>query len=256
MVPTAELPVIGVLDWGIGGLFTVERMLSREPTLDLAFLSDAGNTPYGRQSRVQLRASVRQGIHRLRQLGAGPILVACHSASSVLPELDLYFDLDDVTGVVQPQTVPRGGTILVLGGVRTVRSGVWRAALRHHGRVVQRIAQPLSAAVEAGRIHHPDTHHTLEQILTPVRAANTVVLACTHYVALMPAIRALMPHARIIDPALEWANTLPLQGGSGQRVAYTTGSVAQTKTVTARILPSVSAELSFALWRDEDGLSP
>ena len=252
MVPAAELPVIGVLDWGIGGLFAVERMLSREPTLDLAFLSDAGNTPYGRQSRVQLRASVRQGIHRLRQMGAGPILVACHSASRVLPDLDL----DDVTGVIQPRTVPRGGTILVLGGMRTIRSGVWRAALRHHGRVVQRIAQPLSAAVEAGRTQHPETRRTLEQILTPVRAANTVVLACTHYVALMPAIRTLMPHARIIDPALEWATTLPLQGGSGQRVAYTTGSVAQTKTVTARILPSVSAELSFVLWRDEDELSP
>ena len=252
MVPTTELPLIGVLDWGIGGLFAVERMLSREPTLDLAFFSDAGNTPYGRQSRVQLRASVRQGIHRLHQMGAGPILVACHSASSVLPDLDL----DDVTGVVQPQTVPRGGTIVVLGGMRTIRSGVWRTALQHHGRVVQRIAQPLSAAVEAGRTQHPDTRRTLEQILTPVRAADTVVLACTHYVALMPAIRALMLHARIVDPALELACTLPLQGGSGQRVACTTGSVTQTKTVTTRILPSVSAGFSFASWRDEDVFSP
>ncbi|HCH65310.1 MAG TPA: hypothetical protein DFR83_21065, partial [Deltaproteobacteria bacterium] len=158
--------MIGVLDWGIGGLFAVERMLAREPTLDLAVLSDAGNVPYGRQSRPQLCASVRDSVARLRELGAGPILVACHSASTVLPELDL----PDVEGVVRPEAVPLGGTILVLGGIRTIRSGAWRRALQHHGTVIQRIAQPLSAAVEAGHIHHPATAQALDRILAPGRA--------------------------------------------------------------------------------------
>ena len=194
------------------------------------------------------RASVRQESADCARWARAPSWWRA-TLQAVPPDLDL----DDVTGI-QPQTSP-GRHLLVLEACAP--SGrAWRAALRHHGRVVQRIAQPLSAAVEAGRTQHPETRRTLEQILTPVRAANTVVLACTHYVALMPAIRTLMPHAHIIDPALEWASTLPLQGGSGQRVACTTGSVTQTKTVTARILPSVSAEFSFTIWRDEDVFSP
>jgi glutamate racemase len=243
--------MIGVLDWGIGGLFAVRRMLMREPRLDLAFLSDSGNTPYGRQTRAQLRTSVRRGVERLRTLGAGPILVACHSASTVLPELDL----PEVTGVIRPETVPVGGTILVLGGVRTVRSGLWRAALNHHGTVIQRIAQPLSAAVEAGQIRHPTTEQTLQRILAPGRSADTVVLACTHYAALSSMIQAQMPRARIVDPALALADRMPLPQGSGIRLARTTGSISLTHTVAARLLPSVSCELRFSPWPERESLS-
>ena len=224
--------MIGVLDWGIGGLFTVERMLAREPTLDLAVLSDAGNVPYGRQSRPQLRASVRSSVARLRALGAGPILVACHSASTVLPELDLK----GVEGVVRPEAVPLGGTILVLGGIRTIRSGAWRRALQH--------------------IHHPATAQALDRILAPGRAADTVVLACTHYIALAPLIQARMPHATIVDPAIAWADTIPLPSGARARVARTTGAVDHTNSIAARLLPSVADTLMFQAWTDPAGVSP
>ena len=49
---------LGILDWGVGGLFALEMARQREPSLDLVYLSDAGNTPYGKQPRSELRRSV------------------------------------------------------------------------------------------------------------------------------------------------------------------------------------------------------
>ena len=238
--------MIGVLDWGIGGLFAVECILRREPSVDLAFLSDAGSIPYGRQQRPQLRHSVQRAVDHLRTLGASQILVACHSASTVLPELAL----PGVHGVICPAHIPPSRRILVLGGVRTIRSGAWRRALHHHGTVVQRIAQPLSAAVESGLIDHPATRQSLHRILAPARDADTVVLACTHYIALAPQIHALMPQATIIDPALAEVGKLDIPAGSGLRIAQTTGDVHRTREVVTRLLPSVATQLRFEGWSE------
>ncbi len=249
MVPAPELPVIGVLDWGVGGLFAVERILHRSPSVDLAFLSDSGTVPYGRQQRPQLRTSVRRAVHHLRGLGARRVLVACHSASTVLSELAL----PEVYGVICPAHIPRSKKILVLGGIRTIRSGAWRRALAGHGVVVQRIAQPLSAAVEAGRIDHPTTRQHLHRVLAPVQAADTVVLACTHYIALAPQIQALMPHAAIIDPALVEVGHWTIPTGSGRRIAQTTGDVHRTREVATRLIPSVARQLRFEAWSASSG---
>jgi len=238
--------MIGVLDWGIGGLFSVARILRRDPTVDLVFFSDSGAIPYGRQQRPQLRHSVRQAVTHLRSLGATQILVACHSASTVLPQLAL----PGVHGVICPAHIPPSNRTLVLGGIRTIRSGAWRRALHTHRSVVQRIAQPLSAAVEAGLIEHPTTRDHLHRILAPVRAADTVVLACTHYIALAPQIQALMPHANIIDPALVEVDQLDIPAGSGRRVAQTTGDVHRTREVATRLLPSIAHQLQFEAWSE------
>jgi glutamate racemase len=233
--------MMGVLDWGIGGLFAVERLLRRESTVDIMVLADSGSVPYGRQSRAELTHTVRQGIAFLQAHGATQVLVACHSASSVLPDVDLA----GVQGVVAPDCVPKGGRFLVLGGERTVRSGVWRRALRDHGTVVQRVAQPLSAAVEAGQIDGAETRALLAHVLGPIGVVDTVVLACTHYVALATEIQHLLPEARIVDPALGVADRLPVSSGSGRVIAWTTGDAAATNAVVARVLPGLAERVRF-----------
>ena len=229
--------MIGILDWGIGSLFTVRALREAQPQADLVVLSDAGNVPYGRQSRPDLHRSVVHGLDFLRSRGATRIVVACHSASTVLPELHA----PDTVGVVAPEHVPRGGRILVVGGERTIRSQVWRKALAGHGTVVQRIAQPLSAAVEAGALDTEETRELVRQIVAPVPNADTVVLACTHYIALRPLFEDALPEATFVDPALERARRLPVDDGHGHLRVYTTGdTAAMTVAMQRHLSPHVA----------------
>lgn len=229
--------MIGVLDWGIGGLWALRHLRARHPTADLLYLSDAGNLPYGLQPRARLRDSVQAAITRLRRAGAEEILVACHSASTALRDLP---DTTGVHGVIAPDAIPGdAGSIAILGGARTIRSRAWRAALADRPIVHQRIAQPLSAAVEAGRAEHPHTRAVLRQILRPVRGVDTVVLACTHYAALDGLIREEMPGVRIVDPALWVAERLLVRPGEGRVLALTTGNPAEVAAVVSRALPEL-----------------
>lgn len=230
--------MIGILDWGIGGLWALKRLRERAPTADVIYLSDAGNEPYGLQSRARLRRSLQAAIGRLRTEGATRIVVACHSGSTAIPDL---VDAHRVHGVIDPQAVPTdASTVLVIGGARTIRSGAWRRALAGRCRVIQRIAQPLSAAIEAGRTDHPETRTRLRHILAPGRSADVVVLGCTHYAALRDAIATEMPHACIVDPAIGVIEGLPLEEGQGQIRALTTGWPDRIEAVVGRALPELA----------------
>ena len=115
-----------------------------------------------------------------------------------------------------------------------LRSGLYREALLAAGRQVrQRIAQPLSAMVERGELDGPALAAELARILAPLRRVDALVLACTHYTALLAPIRARLPGVRIIDPA---AATLAeversgwLSGHGGSDMFLTTGSPAATR---------------------------
>lgn len=225
---------LGVLDWGIGGVFAALRALEREPTLDLVYRSDSANTPYGKQTRAELARSVGAALDWLAEAGAEQILIACHSGSTALRDLSPPVP---TWGVIEPHAVPPdAGKLLVLGGARTIRSGHWHRALASlpgERRIVQRVSQPLSAHIEAGRTDHPDCLADLDRILAPALDADVVVLACTHYTALGGAIAARMPQARQVDPAMFVVDGLSLRPGSGQ-VRWTSSGDAQVVRDAAR----------------------
>jgi glutamate racemase len=122
----------------------------------------------------------------------------------------------------------------VIGGRRTIRSGLYRRALLAAGRrVCQRVAQPLSAMVERGELDGPALASELDRILAPLRRIDALVLACTHYTALLAPVRERLPGVRIIDPA---AATLAeversgwLSGHGGTDMFLTTGSPTATR---------------------------
>jgi len=236
--------VIGIVDWGIGGLWALRRVLQRQPLADVVYVSDAGNTPFGLQDRRQLARSVNALVERARDHGARRVLVACHSASTVLPDLEL----PGVHGVITGGAVPSDAReIGVIGGARTVRSQAWRRALSDRAgvRVSQRIAQPLSALVEAGRAEDPETRAQVRRIVAPLDGVDTLVLACTHYAALAPLLQAELPSARLVDPAVHVVDGLELPVGSGRVQAWTTGEPARVQSAVAAALPDLTARVRF-----------
>lgn len=188
---------VGVLDWGIGGVDALARLRAARPDLDLVYHSDAGTTPYGRCSREALArrvADVADG------LGVELVVVACNAASTVLDAVRT-----PAVGVIEPGLRAALSTPYlgfgVIGGERTITSGVWEAPLRAAGRrVVARVAQPLSAHVEAGRTSGSEVEADLDVILAPLRGQEAAILACTHYPALRGPIAARLPGTALLDP--------------------------------------------------------
>lgn len=200
---TNPTPTLGVLDWGVGGLGVVQALHSQGFDEPVVYLSDTGATAYGRLQRDDLTRRVELAITRLVALRATRILIACNAASTVIGQLRSPVP---VHGVIEPTlTAMRRDPALrvgVIGGVRTIRSGVYRQGLALPGRhVIQRIAQPLSAHIETGTIRTPTGQRDLYRIVAPLRGVDALVLACTHYPAIASQIQALLPRVRLVDPA-------------------------------------------------------
>ncbi len=193
--------VLGVLDWGIGGIDFYRRLRARYPGVPVVYWSDSGATPYGKQRSDALAARVTAVAGALQARGATHLVIACNAASTVLPRLSLEIP---VSGVIAPAIaaalIDPAGRIGVIGGRRTISAGSYRRGLVGR-RVIQRVAQPLSALVERGELDTPALHAELARILAPLRGVEALVLACTHYTALLAPIQRLLPGTRMIDPA-------------------------------------------------------
>ena len=101
--------------------------------------------------------------------------------------------------------------------------GIYRALKR-------RIAQPLSARIEAGDRSSPALVAEVRRIVAPLAACDALLLACTHYPAISPVFRGCLPGAQILDPAdavIDWLEGhWPLPPGGPAGLVVTTGSAA------------------------------
>jgi glutamate racemase len=220
---------LGIVDWGIGGIGLLQRLDVVAPQLPVVYCSDTGAVPYGKQQALQLRARLRAVVIELASRGCTEAVLACHSASTVVDRLD---DCPiPVTGIIEHalRAVPDEfeGTVGVVGGRRTITSGVYRRALAARGiSTVSAVAQPLSAHIEAGRMGSEQFRRDLRDIVEPIRGAQALVLACTHYPAAADEFAAALPGALLIDPAATAAAALadgPSSEGDGGRTFLTTG---------------------------------
>lgn len=186
---------LGILDWGIGGLGLL-NMLGR---VEAIYLSDAGFAPYGKVGSKELRPRVELAIEHLRGCGATRIAVACNAASSVTPVQDDVINVvDHGVRMVAELSI---NEVAVIGGERTVEGGSYRIPLEALGiKVHQRVAQPLSAHIEAGRTGQ-SLNDDLELILTPLLGIKHMVLGCTHYPAISDRIQEFVPDSRLLDPS-------------------------------------------------------
>jgi glutamate racemase len=204
-----------VMDWGVGGL-TIHREIKRlDPSRSIVYFSDSGTVPYGKQSPRGLEARVATVCEFFMQHGIREMVIACNAASTVAPRLRKQFDasglhISDIisSGIrtVQSTSFRRVGLI---GGRRTILSQIYQRALSTSRRqIVGRIAQPLSALIERGELDTSVMHETLRKILRPLRDADALLLACTHYPAIGDLIAPLVPDTEILDPSVAAAQEL------------------------------------------------
>lgn len=260
---TDRTGALGVVDWGIGGMGFYRGWHAALPEAPVIYLSDAGATPYGKLPRARLAQRLEEVVGLLAAEGASRVVVACNAASTVVAEVASPVPLTGIiaAGIAAALEVARRSAarrregrpeIGVIGGGRTIRAGLHRRALVAGGLAVrQRIAQPLSALIEAGCLGGPVLEAALDEILHPLRGVDLLLLACTHYPAIAPQIAARLPGAVLIDPAEHLVATLaarPARGRAGAEDRFlTTGDPGQMQ-VAARAAFGVELRRVERVW--------
>lgn len=201
MRKAAELP-IGIFDSGMGGLTVVKQIHEALPHEDLVYLGDTARVPYGTKSPGTVVRFACEDTRFLLQQQVKAVVVACNTASAwALPTLERNFQLP-ILGVILPGVCAavektRSGRIGVIGTRATIRSQAYPdgiLARRAGARVFARACPLLVPLVEEGWIEHAVTHSVLREYLKPLlrQRIDTLVLGCTHYPLLKPAIRKIV----------------------------------------------------------------
>lgn len=201
---------IGIRDSGVGGLTVARRVREALPGADLLYFADTAHVPYGDKTPEQVRHYALSISGFLIEQGAQAVVFACNTTSAwALDAARQRFSVP-IFGVIEPGAraaaqVSRG-VVGVLATAATVQSGVYTREL-HRARSdlrVQEIGCPAFVPlVEARQTESLEAFEACKHYLAPLLRAgvDTVILGCTHFPLLLPALRAAAPNVRFVDPA-------------------------------------------------------
>jgi len=225
--PSPALPgaPVGVFDSGVGGLTVLRALAHALPGEDFVYLGDTARLPYGTKSPESIRRYALQAAGLLKSRGVKCLVVACNTASAVaLEALATEFAPVPVLGVLEPGAAAAclatgTGRIAVIATESTVRGGAYQRAIarRLPGAVVTARACPLFVALAEegwtdGPIVEAVAHRYLDELFAEPAAKaapDTLVLGCTHFPVVAPALaRVLGPGVTIVDSAATTAAAL------------------------------------------------
>ena len=199
--------MIGVLDSGRGGLVAYKELRRLMPRVDITYLADRKNAPYGNKSPKEILRLTEHGIRRLCDMGCEIILIACCTASSLhemLPEELQNISIPIITPTARLCEGSR--SVLVIATEHTARSGAFSREIRRFSDAsVREIPmQPLVDLIEWGR----DTKSAVERIVKMCEGYDTLILGCTHFSHLLGNLRERLPDVKILSPAHVGANEI------------------------------------------------
>lgn len=218
--PVTHAP-IGVFDSGVGGLSVLRRIHSLLPMESLLYAADTAHIPYGDKTPAYVRERVNVVAERLVGLGAKALVVACNTATAAAVEsLRQRFAMPVIgmePGVKPAVECSRSGVVGILateGMVRSNRMADLVQRFAHDREVIIQACPGLVEQVERHALGSPETVRLLQGYLAPIleRGADTLVLGCTHYPFLLPAITRLVgQRVRVIDTGPAIARQLRAQ---------------------------------------------
>ena len=237
---------LAIIDWGIGGVGVYNALKKFHP-YTITYFSDAGYEPYGKVKAEELKTRLDTIINYLKTLGIDKIAIACNAASTVIQEgRDISHIITHGIELINQYT---NKSIGIIGGKRTIDSNIYSLNYNYNTKnVKQRIAQPLSAHIEAGNIYSKELTSDLDNILKPFSAIDYLLLACTHYPVIKHQItKRLNPSSQILDPAAQMAEWIHHNWDitdEGEDQWLTTGSSTEMKEVMQKVYHFAPTEIN------------
>jgi len=270
MTQPTFLSPIGIFDSGVGGLSVLRAIRQELPHEPVIFLADQAHVPYGPRSLEEVRSFGEEITAYLLSQGAKLIVVACNAASAAaLHHLRAVYPQTQFVGM-EPAVKPavegtNSGVVGVLATPATFQGALYASVLERFAqgvKVLQDTCPGLVSQIEKGELDTPETRLILEKALLPMlaRGIDTVVMGCTHYPFVIPAIERIAgPAVRVIDPAPAVArqvrrvlarNSLLHPGPEqGEINCLTTGNPSRLEVLVPRLLGE-RCPVGPLFWRD------
>ncbi len=204
-------PRIGVIDSGVGGLTVLVRLIEAMPRQPFFYLADHAWCPYGSRPVAELQGRLTDLVAKMIARGCGLVVVACNTATAAA--IDLLRATFPIPFVgMEPAVKPaalhsKTHHIGVLATEGTLHGSLFQkttAACAKYANVHIAVGTGLVELVESGRADSPEARERLQELLAPLLALqiDQLVLGCTHYPLLMPALVDVLPEGvTILDPA-------------------------------------------------------
>jgi glutamate racemase len=200
--------IIGVFDSGLGGLTVLKYLLQELPDYNYIYLGDSARVPYGEKSPDAIYNCTREAMDWLFQSGCNLIIIACNTATSQALRrlqqeyLPLAYPERRILGVIRPLVEyiakdKKLQTIGLIGTKATIAAAAYQTELhklRPDLTVLAKSTPLLVPLIEEGWAGKPETKMILKKYLRPLKVKNiqTLILGCTHYPYLYPAIQGIL----------------------------------------------------------------
>ncbi len=219
----SDTRAIGVFDSGMGGLTVLRALRDALPQEDLIYLGDTARLPYGTKSADTVTAYALQATQQLLRHDVKMVVIACNTASAVaLEPLASQHAPLPVIGVVEPGAragvaATKKNRVGVLATESTVKGGAYARAIQALApdvAVRQQACALFVALAEEGWGSDAIAEAAAERYLTPLfedstTAPDTLVLGCTHFPVLAPAIaNVLGDGVTLVDSAATTAEAV------------------------------------------------
>lgn len=206
-----SLGPIGFFDSGIGGTSVWSAVHSLLPNESTIYVADSAHAPYGERPSEEILALSIKNTEFLINKGCKLIVVACNTATTnAIDVLRASYDIPFIG--IEPAIKPaalHSKTLKVglLATKGTLGSALFHKTVLENASGVEIIEQEgsgLVALIEGGFASGDEVAELLKTYLIPMqeKGIDRLVLGCTHYPYLIPAIKKILSsNIEIIDAA-------------------------------------------------------
>lgn len=189
---------IAIYDSGMGGLSVRREVCRLLPEESVIYLGDGKHCPYGSRTAAEIRALSVEAVEYLLGLGCKLVVVACNTATAAaIDHLRATYPTLPIVGM-EPAVKPaclhtKSRVVGVLATERSLDGELFRRTAAKYGadiEVLTAAGRGFVELVEAGREESDEAVETVGRAIRPMleRGADQIVLGCTHYPFLLPAL--------------------------------------------------------------------
>ncbi len=203
---------VGVFDSGVGGLSVANAIEKAIPGIDVLFVNDFQNVPYGTKSPSQLLALVHPILEDIVEQGCDVIVVACNSVTTTLIEelrKKISIPLIGMEPMIKPAAQQTSsGVIAVCATPTTLASKRYDWLKKTYASDVKIVEPDCSDWTPMIETDQVDPQKIRLRIMAALdEGADVIVLGCTHYHWIEELIKetvagraiVLQPEAPVID---------------------------------------------------------
>ncbi len=203
--------VIGIFDSGLGGLTIAKKVLATLPHIDIIYLADHANFPYGSKSTEAIQKFSFDNLSFLEKNFSPDIFcVACNTASThALDHLRQTFK-KPIVGVV-PAIKPaaqktKTKVIAVLATPKTIQGEYLDDLIQQFAQGItvircgsQKLVELSEKKIRGQTISLSEINHEVASLLQHSEI-DTIVLGCTHFPILLSELQSFFPsHVQFLD---------------------------------------------------------